>query len=72
MLELNARHPLHTFRCGTVRFFNNIRPEGTVLPGWTGATAGHYVEPETLAEDAFMAVCLGRVFHLVPVRKHLC
>jgi hypothetical protein len=60
VVEVNAWHPLQTFRCGTVRFFNNTKPNGNVVAGWQWDTDGHYDEPETLAEDAFILWLLRR------------
>ena len=54
IVEVNARNPLRTYRCGAVRFFNNTDWGGQVRPGWKWDTNGHYDEPETLAEDAFI------------------
>jgi len=54
MVDLNARNALRTFRCGKVRFYNNKKPGGGIVPGWKGDTNGHYDEPATIAEDAFI------------------
>ncbi len=54
LVEVNARQPLRTFRCGTVRYFNNKKLDGTIVPGGIADGDGHYDEPETLAEDAFI------------------
>ncbi len=54
VVEVNARQPLRTFRCGTVRYFNNKKLGGTIVPGGIADGDGHYDEPETLMEDAFM------------------
>ena len=60
VVDVNAPNPLRTFRCGAVRFFNNKNPKGVVRPGWKWDTNGHYDEPETLAEDAFILTLLQR------------
>jgi hypothetical protein len=54
IIELNARNAQQTFRCGPSRFFSNKHPNGKILPGWCSDVNGHYDEPETLAEDAFV------------------
>jgi hypothetical protein len=54
VLDLNTRNPLRTFRGGPARFFNNKQPGGKVVPGWKWDTDGHYDEPETVLEDAFI------------------
>lgn len=59
-LALNAPNPLRTLRCGTVRFFNNQKPGGAVIAGWKWDVNGHYDEPATLAEDAFILRMLHR------------
>jgi len=59
VVDLNASNPMRTFRCGTVRFFNN-RKYSTIIPGWKWDVNGHYDEPETLAEDAFIMWMLQR------------
>lgn len=54
LVEVNARQPLRTYRCGMARYFNNKKLDGTIVPGGIAAGDGHYDEPETLMEDAFV------------------
>ena len=54
VVDLNAPNKLRTFRCGTVRFFHNTRPDGEFITGWLGDFNNHYDEPGSLAEDAFI------------------
>jgi hypothetical protein len=58
LVEIYPRNPLRTYRCGMARFFNNKKPNGTIVPGWKWDTDGHYDEPETLIEDAFILALL--------------
>jgi hypothetical protein len=55
-----AGQKLRTFRIGTARFFHNTRPDGDIIAGWKGDTNGHYDDPESLAEDAFVLSLFGR------------
>jgi len=54
VVDVNARIAHRTHRCGTVRFFHNVRPDGELRRGWQWETNGFYDEPEAVAEDAFV------------------
>ena len=59
-MDVNPTPAQQTYRCGTMHFFHNTRPDGELRRGWQGDTNGYYDEPEALLEDAFILSLLQR------------
>ena len=46
--------PLQNQRCGSVKYFNNLAPNGALIQGYNPDILNKYSEPATDAEDAFV------------------
>ena len=60
VMELQPANPLRNERCGTVSYFNNTDPGGTLLRGYNTITTKKYVELADEAEDALMLALLKK------------
>ena len=53
-MEVYPTNPLKNFRCGSVSYFNNTDPGGTLIQGYDATNSKKYDELETEAEDALL------------------
>ena len=54
VVEVIPVNPLKNLRCGSVKYFNNTKPDGTLIQGFNDDTDKKYDELETEAEDALV------------------
>jgi len=60
VVEVQPTNPLQDLRCGSVNYFNNQGPDGTLIRGYKDDTDQLYNELETDAEDALVLALFNR------------
>jgi hypothetical protein len=60
VVESTQAHPIANRRCGSVKYFNNKEPDGTLIQGYNADTDKEYDELETDAEDALVLALFNR------------
>jgi len=60
VVDVQPANPLQDLRCGSVKYFNNQKPDGTLIRGYKDDTDQLYNELETDAEDALVLALFNR------------